>query len=51
MSIGSGVYFARAAWIASRCQTNIPAFQATPGMLISSRARASVGFSSKPRSG
>jgi hypothetical protein len=51
MSIINGVYFSSAARIAPRRQANIPAFQATPGRLISSRARISVGFSSKARSG
>src|SRR5258706_1461096 len=51
MSIISGVYFSSAARMAPRRQANIPAFQATPGMFISSRARISVGFSSKARRG
>ncbi len=51
ISIISGVYFSIAARIAPRRQANIPAFHATPGVLISSRARTSVGFSSNPRSG
>ena len=39
MSVISGVYFSIAARIAPRRHANMPAFQATPGMLISSRAR------------